>query len=110
MKRCSLGLALAASLLCTHALASPEYHQSRLNALDNELVQMMNEFSVRSQSIRTPALNERLAEGISLQAAGDHQRAGYVFMDIVSRDAWRSYPGYQTAQLQLARSLYEGGY
>lgn len=110
MKRCSLGLALAASLLCTNALASPEYHQSRLNALDNELVQMMNEFSVRSQSIRTPALNERLAEGISLQAAGDHQRAGYVFMDIVSRDAWRSYPGYQTAQLQLARSLYEGGY
>ena len=111
MKRFGLFLALTvSSLLGTEALAAPEYHQARLSALENELVEMKNEFSVRSQSIRTPTLNERLAEGISLQAAGDHQRAGYVFMDIVARDAWRSYPGYQTAQLQLSRSLYEGGY
>lgn len=110
MNRRILGMVLAAGcVMCSEAWAAPDY-QSKLNEIELQLTQMTNEFSVRSQSIRTPSLDERLAEGISLQASGDHLRAGYVFMDIVSRDAWRAYPGYQTAQLQLARSLYEGGY
>ena len=110
MNRRILGMALAAGCaLCSEAWAAPDY-QSKLNQIEHEITQMTNEFAVRSQSIRTPSLDERLADGISLQASGDHLRAGYVFMDIVSRDAWRAYPGYQTAQLQLSRSLYEGGY
>lgn len=104
------GIAALFSLLGTQALASPTNFQSSLQSIESELNQVENDFAVRSRSIHVPDLEERLQDGIVLQASGDHQRAEYIFMDIVSHEEWRGKPSYQAAQLQLARSLYEDGY
>ena len=112
MKRRDICFSIAAlfSLLGAQAQASPTNYQSSLQSIEAELNQVEGDFSVRSRSIHVPDLEERLQDGIVLQASGDHQRAEYIFMDIVAHEEWRGKPSYQAAQLQLARSLYEDGY
>lgn len=91
------------------AEASPDY-EGRLDALETQLLEVESDFLQRGANRSDVTLDERLATGIELYLAGDHQRASYIFMDIVERDAWRGQSGYQTAELYLARSLYENGY
>ncbi len=107
--RIVLPLIAMLGLVSAPGFAESSYSE-RLASLDAQLSSLEQEFSVHRQSIRTPSLDERLEDGIILQAAGDHQRASYIFMDIVLHEEWRGKPGYQAAQLQLARSLYEDGY
>ncbi len=111
MKRGLAALGVAASLLVSFQVeGSPSSYGVVLSGIESEVKQVSNEFGARSGMSRRPTLDERLEDGIVLQAAGDHQRASYIFMDIVSHSEWRGKPGYQAAQLQLARSLYENGY
>ena len=92
------------------ALAMPSEYEKRFGKLEAQLDSVQREFTQHAQSRRSPSPDDRLSEGIVMQSAGDHQRAAYIFMDIVSHDEWRGRPAYLTAQLQLARSLYENGY
>ena len=104
---------LGLSLLCilpTVAYAVPSKYNARFNDLEAQLDTAERDFSVHIQNNREQTLDQRLQDGIVLQAAGDHQRAAYIFMDIVNHEQWRGNPGYQTAQLELARALYEEGY
>ncbi|MBQ8038190.1 MAG: hypothetical protein IJ268_14470 [Proteobacteria bacterium] len=111
MKRGLAALGVAASLLVSFQVeGSPSSYGVVLSGIESEVKQVSNEFGARGGMNRRPTLDERLEDGIVLQAAGDHQRASYIFMDIVSHSEWRGKPGYQAAQLQLARSLYENGY
>ena len=111
MKRGLAALSIAASLLVSYQVeGAPSSYSEALLQIESDILQTSNDFEVRSGSMRRPTLDERLEDGIVLQAAGDHQRASYIFMDIVAHTEWRGKPGYQAAQLQLARSLYENGY
>lgn len=92
------------------AWAIPSGFNSRFGKLEDQLSNAQRDFAQRSLAQQNQTADSRLSEGIVLQSAGDHQRASYIFMDIVSHDEWRGKPAYQTAQLQLARSLYESGY
>ena len=111
MRRCLAALSVAAALLVSYqAEGSPSSYSEALSQIEFDLQRVSNEFDSRGGAMRKATLDERLEDGIVLQAAGDHQRASYIFMDIVSHSEWRGKPGYQAAQLQLARSLYENGY
>ncbi len=92
------------------AWAIPSEYETRLSKLESQLDKTHREFSQRALSSRMQTPDARLSEGIVMQTAGDHQRAANIFMDIVSHDEWRGMPAYQTAQLHLARALYESGY
>lgn len=105
----SFGMALC--LVPLSALAqSPQPYFHRAAILDREIDAVITDFDAHIRNSQLRSIDERLAEGITLQSSGDQERAAYVFMDIVSRDEWRSAPAYQTAKLLLARSLYERGY
>ena len=106
--RFAWGIVLCLAIPMSARAESP--YGERLTKLEGELAQCAGEFREHSQSIQSPDLDDRLQEGIVLQASGNHQRASAIFMDIVSHTEWRGRPGYQAAQLQLARSLYEDGY
>lgn len=97
-------------LLPAVAFAAPDAFNLRMSKLENDIDATRSEYAKYHPNAHAKSIDERLSEGISLQAAGDHQRAAYVFMDIVAHSEWRHNPGYQTAQLQLAKSLYEFGY
>lgn len=97
-------------LLPAVAFAAPDAFNLRMSKLENDIDKTRSEYAKYHPNAHAKSIDERLSEGISLQAAGDHQRAAYVFMDIVSHSEWRNHPGYQTAQLQLSKSLYEFGY
>jgi len=104
-----LGLALLCSIPAT-SQAIPSKYESRFAELETQLSQTSSDYAAHSANRREMSLDQRLQDGIVLQAAGDHQRAAYIFMDIVNHESWRGLPGYQTAQLELARALYEEGY
>ena len=112
MGRNIFGISFAAlfCLAAANAQAAPTNYQKGLQEVESNLAKVEQDFAAHSQSIRLPNLDDRLQEGIVLQASGDHQRAEYIFMDIVAHEEWRGRPGYQAAQLLLARSLYEDGY
>lgn len=43
--------------------------------------------------------DDRLTEGVTMQAAGDYQRASYIYMDILSEESWRGMPGIKRRSL-----------
>ncbi len=90
--------------------ARAENYEETLIELEGQLSQLTSEYARHNPSSKTKSLDDRLAEGVTMQAAGDYQRASYIYMDILSQESWRGMPGYQTAQLELSRSLYENGY
>lgn len=102
--------AAALSLLTAQSFAAPKTPIEILNSLNSELDSLEQEFAVHNSYTQGTTLETRLQSGIALQAIGDHQRAEYIFMDIIGHEEWRSTPGYQTALYQLAVSLYEDGY
>lgn len=90
--------------------ARAENYEETLIELEGQLSQLTSEYARHNPGAKTKSLDDRLAEGVTMQAAGDYQRASYIYMDILSEETWRGMPGYQTAQLELSRSLYENGY
>ena len=100
----------ALSLLAAPGFASPHDYAGTLDELYSNLENLEKDFSVHNSYTQGVSLEKRLQNGIVLQAAGDHQRAEYVFMDILAHEEWRGKPEYQAAQYQLAYSLYEDGY
>ena len=102
---------LGACFLSATAFASPrEDFDTRTDELALHVAQVSSSFQTHRQSVTSPDINARLNEGIVLRAAGDYERASYVFMDIVSRESWKNLPAYYTAQYYLALSLFDRGY
>lgn len=94
-------------------LSSPVYgatYEETLVELETQLTQLSSEYARHNPASKSKSLDDRLAEGLTMQAAGDYQRASYIYMDILAQEEWRGQAGYQTAQLELSRSLYENGY
>ncbi|MCL2326754.1 MAG: tetratricopeptide repeat protein, partial [Proteobacteria bacterium] len=90
--------------------APADGHAKQVERLEGEIDRVSQWMSEQLGNVHSHSLEDRLADGIVMQATGDHERASYILMDIVSREQWRGLPGFQTAQLLLARSLYECGY
>lgn len=103
-------LTLALSLLSLPSLSWAENYKDTLITLETQLSQLTSDYAKHNPTTKVKNLDERLAEGVTMQASGDYQRASYIFMDILTQEKWRGLPGYQTAQLELSRSLYENGY
>lgn len=113
-KKRLMGIVLAATVCCCHIFPDSGYAGSefepRFSALEKDYQNIEREFFQGVGRDSQTTIESRLADGIVLQEGGDHQRAAYVFMDILSHEAWKVYPEYQTARFYLARSLYESGY
>lgn len=101
--------AMVPALLLSSSAYSVTYDET-LIGIEAQLTQLSSEYARHNPSMKSKSLDERLAEGLTMQAAGDYQRASYIYMDILAQEDWRGKAGYQTAQLELARSLYENGY
>ncbi len=103
-------MALAALCVTTRAYAAPDDLNSRTRSLETHVNEVAQAFTLGTEGSDADNIQDRLNQGMVLQAAGDYERAGYVYMGIVSREAWRGQPAYETAGLYLAQTLYERGY